>query len=254
MLMSKYKEYTFIKISDFVLRVIHEDGYFRDISVGEEYETKRYKVRVRIVALQDEYHERDRSYYFKSSPIDPNVKEGRGEDITAKHIFETLLDRGELKKLSQVEFEMMKNSTLKIVESQKTVRTAQNEFREHGLERYQRCVLSGIALPSALEAAHIQPVNGYNDNVDNCLILRRDLHHLFDQYMWSIDDKTLSVALSSQMQKEPQYAQYHGQALLITDSVRESMIEKSRDYLNEHFKEFKKVCRNAQKSKAKIKE
>ncbi|PPJ41271.1 MULTISPECIES: HNH endonuclease [unclassified Pseudoxanthomonas] len=47
---------------------------------------------------------------------------------------------------------------------------------EHG-----QCQVTGITCPSALEACHILPVaNGGHDNLENALLLRRDIHALFD--------------------------------------------------------------------------
>jgi len=49
------------------------------------------------------------------------------------------------------------------------------------LSEYGSCQITGVATAAALEACHIVPVqNGGMDNTANALLLRRDLHAMFD--------------------------------------------------------------------------
>ncbi len=61
-------------------------------------------------------------------------------------------------------------------------RLGQNEFRLRALQAYgTTCAFSGCQEPDALQAAHIVPVgSGGSHDVSNCLVLRADLHTLFD--------------------------------------------------------------------------
>ncbi|MEU4239691.1 HNH endonuclease [Actinoplanes sp. NPDC026619] len=81
----------------------------------------------------------------------------------------------------------------------RTERPEQPAFRA-GLNRAYggRCVISGVSAPSALEAAHIEPyANGGPDDMTNGLLLRADLHKLFDDLLlWTDDDLTVRVAES----------------------------------------------------------
>ncbi|WP_226346860.1 HNH endonuclease [Agilicoccus flavus] len=62
------------------------------------------------------------------------------------------------------------------------LRQGQPAFRRSLLRAYdERCAVTGFALPSLLEAAHIVPHSGVHTNrSDNGLLLRADIHTLFD--------------------------------------------------------------------------
>jgi hypothetical protein len=62
------------------------------------------------------------------------------------------------------------------------VRQGQPAFRKKLLKAYSnRCAISGCDCPDALEAAHIWPYKGrYTNHIKNGILLRCDLHTLFD--------------------------------------------------------------------------
>jgi putative restriction endonuclease len=76
-------------------------------------------------------------------------------------------------------------------------RRGQSSFRDKLIRRYgQRCVVSGCDILAILEAAHICPYRGSRDHhVDNGLLLRADLHTLFDLDLLGIDPDSLTVYL-----------------------------------------------------------
>lgn len=60
-------------------------------------------------------------------------------------------------------------------------RPLQQALRNLLLSEHGSCQLTGTRCAATLEACHIVPVkNGGNDNLGNALLLRRDLHVLFD--------------------------------------------------------------------------
>ena len=78
-------------------------------------------------------------------------------------------------------------------------RPLQQAFRSALLAAYEgRCCVTGLAISEALEAAHILPHTGDArfDVVENGLLLRRDLHTLFDAFLWSINPETSKVVLA----------------------------------------------------------
>jgi hypothetical protein len=77
-------------------------------------------------------------------------------------------------------------------------RRGQAEFREMLMIAYgRRCVVSGSRVEQVLEAAHIRPVSeGGRDVPSNGLILRSDIHTLFDLDLITIDPDTLRVSLA----------------------------------------------------------
>jgi putative restriction endonuclease len=83
------------------------------------------------------------------------------------------------------------------VERQIRARRGQKEFRRTLRARFgDRCVVSGCRIVDLLEAAHISPYRGDQDNhPENGLLLRTDLHTLLDLDLLGIDPATLTVHL-----------------------------------------------------------
>lgn len=120
-------------------------------------------------------------------------------------------------------------NTIKEVERKTKQRTEQSYFRANGLILYPSCVVSGSTMQNALDAAHIQPANGKNDTICNCLMLRKDLHKLFDDYCWSIEPTTKTVVMSELMKSDPCYSMYQDKQLDIVADAK---------YLKEHYDKF----------------
>jgi putative restriction endonuclease len=94
-------------------------------------------------------------------------------------------------------------------------RRGQSEFRRKLIERYgARCAISGCSLLSVLEAAHIDPYRGHvHNHTDNGLLLRADLHTLFDLGLLAIDPKDWTVHLHPEASAVDGYSQFHGAKL-----------------------------------------
>ncbi|TBD65709.1 hypothetical protein ELH22_21455 [Rhizobium ruizarguesonis] len=93
-------------------------------------------------------------------------------------------------------------------------RQGQARFRNKLLEAYDStCAISGTDVPDTLQAAHIRPYNGPATNhVGNGLLLRADLHTLFDLKLITIDPRSLRVVASPRL-KGTDYWQFHGRDL-----------------------------------------
>jgi predicted restriction endonuclease len=77
--------------------------------------------------------------------------------------------------------------------------TRQPDFRNGLIEAYGgRCAVTGCDAVAALEAAHIVPYTGTeSQQISNGLLLRADIHTLFDLDLICIDPRTLAVALAA---------------------------------------------------------
>ena len=77
------------------------------------------------------------------------------------------------------------------------LRRGQKKFRNALLARYNRCCqITGCRIIDVLEAAHIAPFRGEKDNtVTNGLLLRADIHTLFDLDLLGIDPEVFSISL-----------------------------------------------------------
>ena len=93
-------------------------------------------------------------------------------------------------------------------------RQGQKEFRLNLLNAYDNCCcISGFKVLAVLEAAHIVPYRGSQTSiVTNGLLLRADLHTLFDLYLISINPNTLKVAVASQLANS-QYIEFVDQPI-----------------------------------------
>lgn len=90
-------------------------------------------------------------------------------------------------------------------------RQGQASFRKKLLLAYEsRCAISGCDTEVVLEAAHITPYRGPETNhPTNGILLRADLHTLFDLGLMTINGAEARVLVSSQL-KDTEYAQLAG--------------------------------------------
>ena len=90
-------------------------------------------------------------------------------------------------------------------------RRGQPAFRRALLEVYQgRCVISGCAVESILEAAHICPYRGPTTNdTSNGLLRRADIHTLFDLHLLKISPEDQTVVLDPSLM-DSEYSDFHG--------------------------------------------
>lgn len=82
-------------------------------------------------------------------------------------------------------------------------RRGQQKFRDAVREMYgDKCVITGCEILEILEAAHINPYKGEKDNhPTNGLLLRADIHTLFDLDLLGIEPNELKVYLNEAIKK-----------------------------------------------------
>jgi len=101
------------------------------------------------------------------------------------------------------------------------VREGQSEFKGKILRAYNNtCCITGESIPELLEAAHIQEYrNRSSNNVQNGLLLRVDIHRLYDNRLIFID-RNFVIHISNLI-TSPQYTQYHGKTIALPDLVNQ---------------------------------
>lgn len=112
------------------------------------------------------------------------------------------------------------------------VRRGQPKFRKKLLALYGgQCAVSGWGPESVLEAAHIllHAHSGLNRS-ENGILLRADLHSLFDDGLLKINPSTLLVVLHPSLRDGP-YGALHGRTL----RPRRDASQPSREYLRERW-------------------
>lgn len=119
------------------------------------------------------------------------------------------------------------------IEQQIYVRQGGGAFRRAALRNSNgRCAISGCDVAPVLEAAHIVPYLGTHTNAaDNALLLRADLHTLFDQQLLSINPDTLKVELDESL-RDSVYAELSGQSISISkasspETLRQRLLERA---------------------------
>ena len=112
-------------------------------------------------------------------------------------------------------------------------RQGQRTFRSKLLKAYAgQCAFVGTAVTDVLEAAHITPYRGKEFNhVQNGLLLRADIHTLFDLKLLKIEPRSMTIVVSPALQST-EYAKLHGQKVRLP-AERDS--RPSEPALKEHF-------------------
>lgn len=101
------------------------------------------------------------------------------------------------------------------------IRDGQGEFKGKILKAYNnKCCISGEDIIELLEAAHIQEYrNRHSNHVQNGLLLRVDLHRLFDNELLFIDENY--IVHISNLVTSNQYRQYDGLTISLPDSIND---------------------------------
>lgn len=107
-----------------------------------------------------------------------------------------------------------------VIDERKKVRRAiiqregQTKFRRQVLKAYSnKCAVSGTEVEQVLEAAHITPYLGkVTNNVSNGLLLRSDIHMLWDKFLLYIDPETKIISVSEELY-ETEYYLYNGRLM-----------------------------------------
>ena len=94
------------------------------------------------------------------------------------------------------------------------VRQGQAKFRDDLIQAYAgTCAISGCSLAPTLQAAHISPWSGTKSNhVSNGILLRADIHTLFDLGLIQIDPDARTVLIAASIANS-EYGQYAGRAI-----------------------------------------
>ncbi len=108
------------------------------------------------------------------------------------------------------------------------MRRGQAAFRDALMTAYgRRCAITGCAVEAVLEAAHIHPYAGrLTNHVSNGLLLRADIHTLFDCGLIGIDPASRTVTVASALHGSA-YAKLAGRKLRSTDNPQSSASKRS---------------------------
>ena len=126
----------------------------------------------------------------------------------------------------------------RVVTAQQVRREQQGKFREALLRAYsETCAITGVNVPEVLQAAHINPYRGRKSQVvNNGILLRADLHLLYDAHLISVEPDSLSVSLSERLGSTA-YLRYNHQRLREPVSAD---LAPNTDLLAVHYEQFRR--------------
>jgi hypothetical protein len=111
-------------------------------------------------------------------------------------------------------------------------RRGQREFRFKLMERFgEICAFSGEQPPQVLEAAHINSFAQTGEHhLNGGLLLRRDIHSLFDANLISVNPESWKIQIAPRLQSFETYRPLNGRSLLVPEGSRPSI-----DLVRSHF-------------------
>lgn len=106
-----------------------------------------------------------------------------------------------------------------IVERQIKQRRGQKTFRDQLLKSNPICAITGCRLVDILEAAHIDAYRNYSHNhISNGLLLRSDIHTLYDLNLCAINPNTKTIHFSAEALKNG-YSKFEGLKINIKHNI-----------------------------------
>lgn len=121
------------------------------------------------------------------------------------------------------------------VEVRARARLGQGDFRKRLLSRYgNTCAITGQAPAEVLEAAHLYSYAevGQHDEHGG-LLLRRDIHRLFDRGALAVDPESLVVSVDESLSAYREYARLEGEGLQVETSASQ------RKWLARHWQQHR---------------
>lgn len=152
--------------------------------------------------------------YDTESPIGKDIWK-KVEYLLEKYMYMNTVDKGENASIvEESSFPLYGNPILT------KVRIGQGAFRVLVTDAYsRRCSITGEKTLPVLEAAHIKPyAEAGPHSVSNGILLRSDMHKLFDSGYITITTEhkvEISSRIKEEFQNGREYYQYHGKELLI---------------------------------------
>jgi putative restriction endonuclease len=197
------------------------------------------------ILLAEPFFFREVEWIPMPSDFSLNIVQGKGYDnedgATGKVLWEAVTERLAMRASAKYD---PGPATLAAVKSARfgeamivRPRLGQGIFRVVVTDAYERrCAITGERTLPVLEAAHIKPYSaGGPHEAENGLLLRSDLHTLFDQGYLTIDAHQLKVVVSSRIREEfengREYYHLEGRSLRLP---HESSSLPAREYLAFH--------------------
>lgn len=133
--------------------------------------------------------------------------------------------------------ERMEEDRRRFSVARRMVRQGQQAFRKDLFKAYEgHCAVTGFDTNEVLQAAHILDYRGTQSNiVENGILLRSDIHLLFDSYLLGINPASMCLEASPRI-SDGQYADLDGKKLFLP---KEKALRPNENFLIAKYKRFK---------------
>ncbi|UGS42282.1 HNH endonuclease [Pseudocitrobacter corydidari] len=114
-------------------------------------------------------------------------------------------------------------------------RRGQKAFRDTLISQTAKCAVTGCKIVDILEAAHISAYkNDTHNHVSNGLLLRCDMHTLYDLDLFAINPDSLIIYFAPQIQ-DKEYTKYQGKNLHVTHKINYGALVKRWERFTEMY-------------------
>ena len=198
------------------------------IGVFIEEEPSRYS---RYLAFVEDYQP-DRGTFTLHGPVTAATRKSFSSPV-----LDIIADGTQLElEYDSSSVEELQRDSRAFAKVQQAVRRGQAKFRNLLLEAYGgRCAGTGCDISETLQAAHIINYRGVKSNtVRNGILLRADLHLLFDNSLITVDPETTRIVTSTRLANS-EYGELSGHKLLLPS---DEALTPNPEYLNVHYENF----------------
>jgi putative restriction endonuclease len=138
----------------------------------------------------------------------PNIVQGKGYDMGDSHVERYFADLMQLVlgKAIDIDFSQPWHAPGPVFGDPRLTpyRLAQQAFKAVVLSAYHgHCAVTGNKIRPVLQAAHIRPVtNGGENRLDNGMLLRSDVHTMFDNGYLAVDPRQNKLIVSPRLRED----------------------------------------------------
>jgi len=106
-----------------------------------------------------------------------------------------------LYKLNDIEKDYINIYLKTKVVKERDEREERENFRKNCIEKYKKCIITDVFYKEC-DACHIIPYSIGLNNINNSILLVKNLHGLFDDGYWTIDPITGEIIISEEIENE----------------------------------------------------
>ncbi|MCR8982760.1 HNH endonuclease [Brevibacillus laterosporus] len=161
----------------------------------------------------------DEAEYFKPEEIGLEFPK---QVVKLKYFDDTTIEKQPVYRNKESVFSIIKEEKSNYFLSKSKERIGQSRFRQNVMKAYgYKCAVTGETCSEVLQAAHIQPyINENSNHIQNGIVLRADIHRLFDSGMITINREHIVTVSSLLINSD--YFKLNGKKIYLP--------EKSEDY------------------------